>query len=265
MTKKNKNYFGVLKSEKLNELSNEQRLKLFKTKKLFVTTKVLNLPSNAPINLLDTTNFKSRIEPKNELLESYYTFLMHTYQEYINNVFISFFHQFNNQIIGLKKKEAKMVGRVLYVSIINNKTSPNFDFVHMLENANGIPKLENTPKLELYYVKRDALKQRAINEHPNGLDEFLLGNSNHFDLKIKDDVAIFKEIIQFEGELKIILALNDEYQFEKNKTFQSPTIDNTNIEKPNLSVNSKAFKNKIPTEEEMDAYLMKHVFSEKKT
>lgn len=90
-----------------------------------------------------------------------------------------------------------------------------------------------------------------------------MGNSNHFDLKIKDDVAIFKEIIQFEGELKIILALNDEYQFVKNKTFQSPTIDNTNIKKPNLSVNSKAFKNKIPTEEEMDAYLIKHVFSEK--
>lgn len=265
MAKRNMNYFGCLKGELLNELSSEQRLKFFKTKKLFVTTRVLNLPSNTPINLLDSNNFKVRLEPSKELLDTYYKFLIHTYQEYINNVFINFFHQFNNQIIGLKKKEAKMVGRVLYVSIINNKTSPNFDFVHMLENANGIPKLENTPKLELYYVKRDALKQRAINEHPNGLDEFLLGNSNHFDLKIKDDVAIFKEIIQFEGELKIILALNDEYQFEKNKTFQSPTIDKNNIEKPNLSVNSKAFKNKIPTEEEMDAYLMKHVFSEKKT
>lgn len=127
------NYFGCLKGEKLNELSSDQRLKLFKTKKLFVTTRVLNLPSNTPINLLDANNFKVRLEPLKELSDTYYKFLIHTYQEYINNVFINFFHQFNNQIIGLNKKEAKMVGRVLYVSIINNKTSPNFDFVHMLE------------------------------------------------------------------------------------------------------------------------------------
>ena len=94
MAKRNMNYFGCLKGEKLNELSAEQRLKHFKTKKLFVTTRVLNLPSNTPINLLDANNFKVRLD----------------------------------------------------VSIINNKTSPNFDFVHMLENANGIPKIREYPK-----------------------------------------------------------------------------------------------------------------------
>ncbi|APQ18794.1 hypothetical protein [Maribacter hydrothermalis] len=264
MTKKNKNYFGMLKSEKLNELSNEQRLKLFKTKKLFVTTKVLKLPSNAPINLLDTTNFKSRIEPKSELVDAYYTFVLHTYQEYINNVFINFFHQFNNHIIGLKKKEAKTVGRLLYINIINNKHSPSFDIVHLLENTHGIPKLENTPKIELYTIKRDTMKLRTIQKYPKGLNEFLMGNSSHFEESLKENLSIIKEIIQFEGELKIILALNDEYKFEENKTIPSIPQNNVRAKSQQTTSNKMGITATMPTDEEMEAYLMEHVFSKKK-
>ena len=265
MAKKDINYFGLLKGEKLNEFSYEKKMNHLVSKKLFTTTKKISLTFNTPINLLDASNYETVHEPAKELLESYYNFITHTYLEHINNVLINFFYLFNNQIIGLKKKEVKVISRLLFLNITGNKHSPNFDIVRMLENTHGIPKVDNTPKLELYNIKRGILKHRAVVEYFLGLDEFLMGNSNHFNSKLFEEISIINEVIQFEGELKILLALNDKYKFEKNKTIQSPTIDNTNIEKPNLSINSKTFKNKIPTEEEMDAYLMKHVFSEKKS
>lgn len=263
MTKKKIEYFGYLKGEKLNTFGPEQKLNHFVTKKLFVATKALKLSSNIAINLLDSGNYKTKLEPSKELLDAYYTFLLHTYQEYINTVFIDFFHLFNNQIVGLKKKEAKMIGRLLFLNIINNTHSPNFDIVHMLENPNGLPKVHNTPKLELYFIKREALKNRALTEYSLGLDSFLMGNSSNFNDKLINDVPIIKEIIQFEGELKILMALNEEYQFEKHKALQ-PSIE-VNSTQTSTPISKKiGLTTTMPTEEEMDAYLMAHVFSKKK-
>mgnify|MGYP003631648524 FL=1 len=158
-----------------------------------------------------------------------------------------------------------MVARLLFLDIINNGHSTDFDILHMLENANGIAKLENTPKLELYYIKRDALKHRAATGYPLCLDNFLMSNSNHFNSQLINEILILKEIIQFKGELKILLALNKEYQFEKNKAV--PIVENmgTSSRKPSYipPTNKMDKSTTMPTDEEMDAYLMKHVFSRK--
>lgn len=267
MTKKKIEYFGYLKGEKLNELTLEQKLNYFVSKKLFTTTKVVKLTSNTAVNLLDSNNYKIVHEPVRQLLEAYYYFITHTFQEHINTVLIDFFHVFNNQIIGLKNKESKMIGRLYFLNIINNKHSPNFDIVRMSENANGIPKVDNAPKLELYYIKRDAIKNRTATEYSLGLDEFLMGNSNHFNNKMISEIPILQEIIQYEGELKILLALNEEYQFEKNIVSPPPMVKNgssINIEPSSNPPSDKlGISVSMPTEEEMDAYLMKHVFSKK--
>lgn len=262
MAKKKIEYFGYLKGDKLNTFAPEQKLNHFVTKKLFIATKVLKLSSNVAINLLDTNNYNTIHEPTKELSEAYFKFLIHSYHENINNIFIDFFHSYNNQIVGLKKKEAKKIGRLFFLNIINNKDSPNFNIVHLLENANGIPKLENTPKLELYYIKRDALMLRAIDEYSKGLDEFLMGNPNHFNSILINEVSFLKEIVQFEGELKILLALNEEYQFEKHKAIQ-PSIEVNSTPTSTPTSKKISLTTTMPTEEEMDAYVMKHVFSRK--
>lgn len=263
MTKKSIDYFGYLKGEKLNEITPEEKSALFIKKKLFVITKMLELSLNTNVNLFDKSNFKTIHEPSKGLIEAYYNFLLQIFKEHTNSVFIDFFHLYNNQIIGLKKKEAKKIGRLLFLNIINNTHSPNFDIVHMLENVNGIPKVENTPKIELYHIKRDTLKSRVIKEFPKGLDEFLLGNSKFFTNNLTREIPIIKELIQFEGELKVLLALNDEYQFEKHQPIQ-PLIEKNNIESFTTPTLKKVgLTSSMPTEEEMDAYLMKHVFSKK--
>tara|TARA_R110000744_G_scaffold12647_7_gene37505 strand:- start:850 stop:1671 length:822 start_codon:yes stop_codon:yes gene_type:complete len=263
MTKKSIEYFGYLKGEKLIEITPEEKLALFIKKKLSVVTKMLELSSNTNINLFDKSNYKTIHEPSKGLIEAYFNFLLQTFKEPINSVLIDFFYLYNNQIIGLKKKESKKIGRLLFLNIINNAHSPNFDIVHMLENVNGIPKIENTPKIELYHIKRDTLKSRVIKVFPKGLDEFLLGNSKFFTYDLTQEIPIIKELIQFEGELKILLALNDEYQFEKHHPIEPLNEENTIESFSTPTLKKVSLTSKMPTEEEMDAYLMKHVFSKK--
>ena len=264
MDKRRKKYFGCLANEGLQELTSEQRLKLFKKKKLYISSSVVAIPFNKTINLKDKSNFKIRLDPCPPLVEAYYAFILQRYQENINNVFINFFHQFNNHTIGVKKKEAKIIARLLFMNIINNKNAPGFDFVHLLENPDGIPKLENTPKIELYYTKREAMKLNAIQNYPEGLNEYLTGNANYFNEKLIDKVTIIKETIQFEGELKIILALNKQYKFEKYSTSLSSIGNQSENKSSKKTLKDPIFRNKIPTDDEMDAYLMEYVFSEKK-
>tara|TARA_R110000744_G_scaffold97100_1_gene187650 strand:+ start:2480 stop:2767 length:288 start_codon:yes stop_codon:yes gene_type:complete len=91
MTKRNVAYFGYLKDRELNGFSPKQKLDHYVSKKLFVAKKVLKLPSNTRVDLSDASIYRTILEPSKELLEAYYSFLAHTYREYLNNVFIDFF------------------------------------------------------------------------------------------------------------------------------------------------------------------------------
>jgi hypothetical protein len=263
MTKKKIEYFGYLNGEKLNDLNLEKKLNYFISKKLFTATKVLQLTSNTAVNLLDSTNYKIVHEPVKELLEAYYCFITHNFQEHINTVLIDFFHIFNNQLIGLKKKEAKMVARLHFLTLINNTNSPNFDIVRMSEGLNGIPNVDNASKIELYTIKKEALKHQLVNENEKGLDEFLMGNSDYFSNQLISENSIFQEIIKFESDLKILLSLNEKYKFEKFEISLVSVSDGQNPAKYKTQPISDKWKEGLtmPTEKEMDDYLIRYVFS----
>ncbi|MBQ4915271.1 hypothetical protein J8L85_12535 [Maribacter sp. MMG018] len=265
MTKKGKDYFGYLKGVKLNSLSIEEKMDLFVSRKLFTSKKVLSLTLKKPLNLSDSSLYKTEQEPLKNLLDSYYTYVSKVYQEHIDNTIIDFFHMFNNQIYGLKNKQAKAIARLYYINIINNKNTPNIEVEKMFKNENGIPEVDMMPKLELYYDYQESYKYRLIKEFPKGLDEYLMGNSNYFTTKLIDNTPILKEVAQFEGKFKILLSLNDKYRFEKIAAPQKVEVELPSKTKPCIprSKNNERIDYPIPTEEEMDEYILKHVFSKK--
>ncbi len=262
------NYFGYLKKENLSTLSPDDKISLFLSKNLYTSSKVLNLPTNTPVNLLDPVNFKIVREPIKELLNDYYEYITSKYQEHIEHLLIDFFHSFNDLVFAMEDLEAKKIGRLHYLRIANSIQSPNLDIVRMYENATGIAKVKNASKLELYSIREDVLKIRAIQEYPKGLDQFLMGNSKHFNNELISEIPILEEIIQFKGDLKILLALNDEFLFEEFDFNYAPKIENNNSIK--TKTNNTLPLSQIPdtslpmpTEEEMDQYLLEYVFSKK--
>ncbi|TLP74164.1 hypothetical protein [Maribacter sp. ACAM166] len=265
MTKKNKAYFGYLKKEALSSLSNEEKMALFISEKLFTTTKILSLTSKTAINLLDPEQYKTVKKPVKALLNAYYSHITNTFQEYIENIFIDFFHSFNNQIFALENPEVKKIARLHYLTIIDNIHSPNFDIVRMSENNNGFPKVNNATKLELYSIKQDTFKTRAVQEYSKGLDQFLMGNSKKFNDGLLSEIPILKEIIQFEGDLKILLALNEEFKFEEFDFNYAPKIKSNGSIKTNTLPLSQIPETSLPmpTQEEMNQYVLDYVFSKK--
>lgn len=265
MTKKDKDYFGYLKTEKLHSLYVEEKMTLFISKKLFTSTRVLNLTPKTAINLLDPEQYKTVKEPVKALLNAYYSHITNTFREYIENIFIDFFHSFNNQIFALENPEIKKIARLHYLTIIDNIHSPNFDIVRMTKNANGIPKVNNATKLELYSIKQDTFKTRAVQEYSKGLDQFLMGNIKNFNDGLLSEIPILKEIIQFEGDLKILLALNEEFKFEEFDFNYAPKIKSSGSIKTNTLPLSQIPDTSLlmPTEEEMNQYLLDYVFSKK--
>ena len=260
-------YFGCLKEKDLNALSDREKIELFVSKGLYTSSSVMLINFDTQMNYLDPKNHTTVQEPAKELTLAYYRFITGTYQEQINSIFLDFFFSFNNQVLTLETKKAKKIARQHYLSIVNGEQSPNFDLVNMYKNEKGIQKVHNTPKLELYSIKQVFLGTRLINEYRTGLDFYLLGDAGHFNTALIDRIPILKEIIRFEGEFKILNTLNEEYEFER---LESTPVDNVEVESSATEetvslplTQKKDITLTMPSEEEIDQYLLEYVFSKK--
>lgn len=260
-------YFGCLKKIDMDTLSDKEKLDLYIKKGMYTSSQVMNLNFDTKMDLLDPKNYTTVQKPAKELTLAYYKYLTSTYQEQIDGVLIDFFHSFNNQILTLETKKAKKIARQHYLSIVNGEQSPNFDLVGMSQNEKGIKKVQNTPKLELYSIKQDALRTRLVDEYKQGLDCYLLGEAGHFNTALINRIPILKEIIQFESEFKILNTLNEEYEFEN---LETRPVDKVMVESSAIEeavslplTQKKEITLTMPSDEEMDKYLLEYVFSKK--
>ena len=262
------NYFGCLKETDLNALSDREKIELFVSKGLYKTIPKLNITFNAEVYTTDESNYQTICEPVQELTSAYYKFILNNYHEQIDAVFLDFFHLFNNEILTLETKKSKKIARQHYLYIVYGNQSPKFDLVGMSQNQKGIQKVRNTPKLELFSIKQYVLKTRAISEYLNGLVCYLLGDAEHFNNELANEIEILEEIIRFEGDFKILSTLNEEYKFENLET--EPTdkgegegsVTNETVSLP--LPHKKESTLTMPSEEDMDNYLLEYVFSKKR-
>ncbi len=260
-------YFGCLNKIDFNALSDREKVELFVTKGLYTTFPKLNITFNAEVYTTDEKNYQTICEPVKELTSAYYKFLTTIYREKINILMLDFFHLFNNEILTLENKKAKKIARQYYLSIVYGEQSPEFDLVGMSQNEKGIKKVRNTPKLELFSIKQDFLKTRSISEYLNGLVCYLLGDAKHFNNELANEIEILAEIIRFEGDFKILSTLNEEYKFEnvktepidKNEGEGSVTNETVSLPLPHKKENTLT----MPSEEDIDNYLVEYVFSKK--
>ena len=260
-------YFGCLSKIDLHALSDKEKINLFVSKGLYITFPKLNLTFNTEVSTTDEKYYQTICEPVKELTSAYYNFLTKIYQEKINVLMLDFFHVFNNEILTLETKKAKKIARQYYLSIVYGEQSPKFDLVGMSQNEKGIKKVRNTPKLELFSIMQDVLKTRSISEFLNGLVCYLLGDAEHFKNELANEIEILAEIIRFEGDFKILTTLNEEYKFEqleiktveKNEGESSLIDETVSLPLPHKKESTLT----MPSEEDIDNYLLEYVFSKK--
>lgn len=248
-------------------MSEKDKAALFVSKGLYSNSQVLGISFNTSIEFDEPSNYKTVQEPFKELTTSYYKFITHTYRKWITDRFMGFFFEFNKEVMIMEPKKAKRIAREHYISIAESMEGPKLDMLYMTKSAFGTDRVKNATIMELFSIRQGALSIRAIQEHPDGLDQFLMGNSEYFNDDLISKAPILEEILRFEVDFKILLTLNEDYRFEEIGIQSVKTVQNEPTLKTEMATKTPTKKSysrtEMPSEEEIEQYLIKHVFSKK--
>ncbi|SDM65899.1 hypothetical protein [Kriegella aquimaris] len=258
-------YFGLLAKTDLLSLSQEERIAFYVAKGLYHSTDVISIPLDGTPIAITKANSRKVTEPRKELMDAFYNFIVSNYADLITNMFIDFFYNYNRQTTLLEPMEVKKVARGHYLYIAEKILQDRIDMIRMHKGPNGRQRVSNTEKMELLEIRRDVLPQNLIVNFPEGLARFLMGDNRFFANALLLAVPILDEIVTFEAYLKVLLNLNDEFGFERNRdidTEATKTPEADPVKKETVNPKQKSDKKKRPvlTDAEAIRYLIDNVF-----
>lgn len=256
-------YFGRLKHIDLISLNEEEKIKLYTKRRLFEKHHVYSVSLKIKTNE-SNNNFKVVLEPKKQLVLDYYGFLKDNYVHFIEDNCMLYLHPFNEITFGMGPKKVKIVARNYYLHIADNIKEKNIKWVRFDPTAKGTKKIVNSTPLEDCYDKRTTLAMRAIQEHREGLENFLMGKKEFFTSELITNVPVINEIIKFEGGLQSLLALNEDFSFEEDRFFNVTMAKETEpLDSENKKLGKKSRKAILPTDQEAKEYLIDTLFRKK--
>ncbi|TLF44839.1 hypothetical protein [Maribacter aurantiacus] len=122
----------------------------------------------------------------------------------------------------------------------------------------------NSTPLEDCYDKRTTLASRAIKDHQEGLEHFLMGKKEYFTSELIANVPVLTEIIKFQGGLQSLLDLNEDFSFEEDRFFNVSTKkEKEPLDSENKKLGKKSRQSRMPTDEEAKKYLIDTLFRKK--
>ncbi|WP_149277638.1 hypothetical protein [Pareuzebyella sediminis] len=147
--------------------------------------------------------------PSIELANCLYEFILYKYEAYLNHAPTLFKARFDDLTFGVSKKKKRKIAL------------DEFNRVYKETSPDAIDSLNN--RFQALHSKREGLKNMLANERSIVL-AYLIGNQEFFDLNTYDRYSVIPKIIGFEGQLKILLGINNNFLFEE-ETFFSEKND----------------------------------------
>ncbi|KAA2217174.1 hypothetical protein [Maribacter flavus] len=253
-------FFGKLKHIDLISLDEEEKIKLYTKRRLFAKRHVYSVSLKIKANK-SNNNFKVVLEPKRNLFLDYYGFLKDNYIRSIKDECMLYLHPFNEITFGMEKMDVKRVARQYYLHIAGTIKEKSIKWVRFDPTAKGTKRIVNSTPLEDCYDKRTTLAMRAIQEHREGMEHFLMSKKEYFNSKLIDTVPIINELIKFEGGLQSILALNEDFSFEEDVYFNVNMAKEIEpLDSVNRMLGKKSKKATMPTDQEAKEYLINTLF-----
>ncbi|MRX62579.1 hypothetical protein [Maribacter luteus] len=262
------NYLGLLEKLDLLSLSEKERTALYISKGIFVEENKISLQIGGLSEMALQNSTKVQV-PSTNLVIAFHNFILANYANLSTDIFIDFFYGYNNQTFGLEPLEIKRIARDHYLSISNNILKTRLDLVRLENTPSGDHVVKNAEKLELFALHRDVLPRNLIKMFPEGLAHFLMGDTGYFNNALVDKAPILKEIVTFEGYLKVLLDLNKKFGFEKSSPLNvknedvpknNPIRDDKEISKQK----SNKVRRSVLSDEEAIHYLINNIFKKKK-
>ena len=203
-------YYNTIKLEFLEWDENKQNLHLqylgiFNVSYSISTLPIknLNVPGKMSLSMELSEDNKNYI-CNTKLSKEINRWILNRYQSYLKYYPTLFNAEFTDSQFGLDRKKAKKNALKEFNNIYNRLIDTPF-------SVRG-------DRFEVLHEKRNYLISE-LNEHKNLIFAYLTGQDEYFDVSLYDNCPYIQRLIEFEGNLEILLDLNDTYEFEFNAFF----------------------------------------------
>ncbi len=172
-------------------------------------------------NTISISDFSDHIEksikPNKDLLDAFYNYIITKYQVVIDRNIHSFFYDFEELVYGLDDKDSKRIALQKFNEIYRVINIKGLNFSNNYKSENGINITQSKGRMFMLFGIREAMKS-SIGLQEN-IVSFLIGFDEYFTSPEFTDEEVFKDLIRFESNLKILVQLNEQYKFEPDYYF----------------------------------------------
>lgn len=215
-------YFGCIDEVHFNELSTEEQKELFLMKEVLVEVPTVQLANKGvPTNNTMDNSTKKLIISK-DLVQEFYSFLLKTLDADIEAPYVDFFHDFEEKTYGSRPKEKRKLAKKNFKKISREYIPTDLLIYQNPQSSKGIKNLELQSILSSLFDQQNLLKYELADT--DLLNQFIFGNKEIFEVSILLDQILIDLLIDFESNLKILVSLNDQFNFEKDEYFTNIAI-----------------------------------------
>jgi hypothetical protein len=213
-------FFGCLADENLNTLKEDKRIQLFILKELFIEMNRISLNESSfgskekirvPIRVFET--------PSEKVKNEFYKFILQQIKNNIETDFLLFFREFNREIYGLEFSEQKKLGLRVFKEIYKQIELKEIALLNNIKSSNGIDQVHTMKVLKTLKWQREANKITI--SKIEFLTPYFSGDSNYFEGSDFLENEHLINITNFEKLLKVLISLNDRFEFEQDTTFSA--------------------------------------------
>jgi hypothetical protein len=215
-------YFGCLNEEMFSAKSTKEQDEILLSSELFESGTSFSGDFIGKTLVLDASGIKEYISPSKSLLNDCYEFILVRYKEYIENPFFTFFMEFEKEIYGLESIKQKRIALQHFNERYTDLKMKADNFARINKSDSGIKTVQNFARTkQLFYARIQHMKEVCDKEL---VLQYLYGNLSFFDYELMNNHDGVNEAIFFESQLKILISLNDRYEFEVDEYFTESGI-----------------------------------------
>ncbi|CAM4087454.1 hypothetical protein ZORO111903_00310 [Zobellia roscoffensis] len=250
-------YYGLLKNLDLNSVTLNELKGIHLYNGLFHEVQRVKLSLDGSPNAISKDNSQPVYVPNAEMTKEFYDFILEVYEDVIENSLIGFFYAYEEDILGLDEIDTRKIALKYYKEVARLTIKDEFDILSVRKSAAGHRLMNRAKKLELFNMRQEALQENLVTQNPMPLTHFLIGDATYFDERLIAKLPVLDEVLKFEASLRILLTLNEQFNFEENDFGSTPSTKNL----VTLQPKQKRKKAALLSDDDATNFLIDTVFS----
>lgn len=227
-----KSNFGVLNGSGFEKLPEDQQLQVLVDLGLYQNFTSLGLKSEKILDLTklnEIISYKTKINPSYELIDEFYLFFRTINLARIDKDFLFFSKDFEEEVFGMEYADQRKVALKYFKYNFSRVTPKGVSLGFKSISESGLEGFKMLNRFEFLKGSRKAIST-TLGTNQN-LKAYLIGDQKCFESDEFKKQEIFTKAFEFESTLKILLSLNDMFQFEEDTAFSNLGILKERYEK----------------------------------